>query len=103
MAPEAAGQHDLKTSIKEAMRDEMSRNIENLALENLQKPFFISYLISDAKTLFIKSSLGAIVRSEEVPYRKLLSQVLVGNYQRNNLQFVDMNTLYSGSWPNFLP
>ena len=81
--------------IKKAMKDELERNMKNLALENLEKPFFISYTISDAKTLYISSTLGALIKSEEKPYRKHSARVLVGDYESDNENFVEMNNMYS--------
>ena len=75
--------------IKKAMKDEMSRNMENLNLEGLEKPFFISYTISDAKTLYISSTLGAVISSIEKPYRKHKVRVLVGDYKQSNENFIE--------------
>ena len=80
--------------IKKAMKDEMNRNLENLKLEGLEKPFFISYTISDAKTLYISSTLGAIINSVEKPYRKHRVRVLVGSYKQSNENFIELNNMY---------
>jgi len=82
-------------TIKKAMKDELERNMKNLTLENLEKPFFISYTISDAKTLYISSTLGATFKSEEKPYRRHSARVLVGDYESDNENFVEMNNMYS--------
>ncbi len=90
--------------IQKAMKDEMNRNLENLKLEGLEKPFFISYTISDAKTLYISSTLGAIIRSIEKPYRKHNVQVLVGSYKQNNENFIELNNMYNmGSYEGNIP
>ncbi len=81
--------------VKKAMRDEMNRNLENLALEGLQRPFFISYTISDAKTLYISSTLGAIISSMVKPYRKHRVRVLVGSYKQSNENFIEMNSMFN--------
>lgn len=96
-------QEQTENVVKKAMKDELSRNMEKLAIENLKRPFFISYTISDAKTLFISSSLGAIITSEQIPYRKQQVRILVGDYKRNNENFVDMNTLWSYSSSKNIP
>jgi len=82
-------------TIKKAMKDELERNMKNLTLENLEKPFFISYTICDAKTLYLSSTLGALIKSEEKPYRKHSARVLVGDYESDNENFVEMNNMYS--------
>lgn len=83
----------------DAMEDELERNMASLQLENLASPYFISYLISDAKVTAVESSLGGITYSSQVPYRDKDVTVLVGNNKRNNQNYCDLNTLfnYSGS------
>lgn len=75
--------------ISKAMKDELGRNLNNLALENLKKPFFIGYNIYDFKVMSIKASLGAIVESNEKPYRELWSRIIVGDYKRTQENFFD--------------
>jgi predicted Zn-dependent protease len=77
--------------IKKAMKDEMDRNIGKLLLDKLKKPFFISYTIVDGKNLSIKSSLGSIVDSDENPFRKQSAKVLVGDYNLDNENFVNLS------------
>ncbi|MBI4646034.1 MAG: hypothetical protein HY738_05410, partial [Bacteroidia bacterium] len=79
--------------IKRAMKDELSRNISNLTLEGVQKPYFISYTICDAKTLRISATLGSLISSVETPVREHLTDVFVGDYQRDNQNFFDINIL----------
>ena len=87
-------QTDPDEVIKKAMKDEMNRNLENLELEGLEKPFFISYTISDAKTLYVSSTLGAIISSVEKPYRKHRVRVLVGSYKQSNENFIELKNMY---------
>ena len=62
------------------------------SLENLKKPFFISYTIVDAKRLNVKAALGAIINSIEEPARNQIVKVLVGDYNLNNENFMDMGS-----------
>lgn len=82
----------------EAMEDELERNMASLQLENLASPYFISYLISDAKVTSVESSLGGIIYSSQKPYRDKDVTVLVGNNKRNNLNYCDLNTLFNYSY-----
>ncbi len=84
----------------QAMQDEMDRNLNQLKIEGLKSPYFIGYLITDAKLMVAESSLGAIKYSAEKPYRDQETKVLVGSNKRNNLNFIDENSLF-GSWQNF--
>jgi len=91
-------QDQTSDAIKKAMHDEMARSIEKLAIDKLKKPFYIDYTISDAKTLFVSSTLGSIITSLELPYREQDVKVKVGDYQRTNGNFLDMNSMWSYSW-----
>ena len=78
---------DLQTVAFKAMADEMQRNVNQLKIDSLEKLYYISYLISDAKTTTIESSLGGIIQSKTQPIRNLQTEVLVGSNQRNDLNF----------------
>lgn len=78
-----------------AMEDEMKRNLENLKIEGLKDPYYISYLITDAKYQVVESTLGGVVYSAENPYRNQETMVLVGDNKNNNLNFADENSIYS--------
>ncbi|MGA2297646.1 MAG: metallopeptidase TldD-related protein [FCB group bacterium] len=80
-----------QTIIQKAMKDELSRSMDKLSLENLKKPFFISYTIFDSKIMTIKASLGAIINSEEQPARNQLVKVLVGDYNLDNENYVNLD------------
>lgn len=68
-----------------AMKDELSRNVNELKLPAHNKPFFIMYGISNQKTYSITASLGAIVQSDEMPVReKTTVRILVGDYEFND-------------------
>ncbi|HBX51900.1 MAG: hypothetical protein A2275_12275 [Bacteroidetes bacterium RIFOXYA12_FULL_35_11] len=80
--------------ILKAMKEELKRNIENLKLEKLRKPFFISYTIADAKALQINASLGSVILSEEKQFRKQENTVLVGDNTRTCDNYLDENTIW---------
>ena len=79
--------------IMKAMKDELRRNMNNLALEDLERPFFISYTISDSRQLVIESTLGAIIYTEEKPGRNQDVRVMVGDYKRTNENFFDLTSM----------
>jgi len=59
------------------MKQEIKRGMDSLKIEKMLAPIFISYSISDAKTLQIEAILGGIVKSEERPARLFENRVLV--------------------------
>lgn len=73
-----------KNVIQKAMEDELQRSMKELAYENFEKPFFISYTIDDTKAVSISASLGALLYSNQLPVRNKSVRVLVGNYDFND-------------------
>ena len=88
------GDDNFESVCFEAMEDEIEQNMAALHLNQLQSPYFISYLISDAQITRIKTSLGGILSSVQQPYRDKDVTVLVGNDKCNNTHFFNINTLY---------
>jgi hypothetical protein len=74
-----------------AMQDELNRNIENLKLEGLQNPFFISYTLENNYRIDVNSTLGTIL--ESVMKEKAIPSVrlMVGDYQLNDENFSDQS------------
>jgi hypothetical protein len=84
-----------------AMQDEMNRNMENLKLEKLKSPYYLSYLITDAQLYSVEAQVGSLVKVLDKPLRNQETSVLVGTHQRNNLNFINENALfgwYGGSF-----
>jgi len=84
-----------------AMHDEMNRNMQNLKLDKLKSPYYISYLITDASLYSVETQLGAFVKIINKPFRNQETSVFVGNHQQNNLNFINENKLfgwYGGSF-----
>lgn len=76
--------------IHQAMEQEISRNMKNLHLEGMKDPFYIGLNVVDLNIFSLQSSLGALVRLNELPNRIACNnQVLVGDYNNNNLNYSD--------------
>lgn len=83
-----------------AMNKEIKRSMDSLKLENMQKPVYISYTISNAHTLQIKASLGAIIKSNETQICQFNNRVLVGENGKTNENYVDLSNLWSYNYFN---
>lgn len=70
--------------IEKAMRDELERSMKELKIENLERPYFISYFISDQTKITITASMGAIVFSLVEKIRPFDVDVRVGSYEFDN-------------------
>jgi hypothetical protein len=83
--------HDM---IMQAMKDELNRNIEELSLPGLEKPFYISYTLGDLEIIHTGASLGSIIQENSENLKSQNTFLLVGNYLRANNNYYDVNTLY---------
>ena len=70
-----------------AMIDEMGRSIIQLQLANLEKPYFIQYLVLDEDEFEARATFGALTRSAPSKQRLVYSQVRVGSYDFDNTEF----------------
>jgi predicted Zn-dependent protease len=70
--------------ILKAMNDELNRSMTELTLPNHEKPFFISYSVTDTRETAINASLGALLRATTFPTRVKNVRVMVGNYDFND-------------------
>lgn len=70
-----------------AMRDEMTRSINELKEEGYEKPFFISYTIGDINISYASATLGAITNSDSRGFKSNQTRVMVGDYDRNDENF----------------
>lgn len=80
--------------IVKAMSDELKRNMENLRMEKLEKPYYIDYTIIDEEELTIQASFGGIKRSNRDNGRSLKVNVKIGDYKFDNSNFLSINSLY---------
>ena len=68
-----------------AMNDEMKRNLHQLALPDLEKPYYISYILNRHRHFQVTASLGGLLNSTDQPWQTSGSvQLSVGNYEHNN-------------------
>ena len=84
-AAPAFSQEDIVTK---AMRDEMARSMKKLQLENLEKPYFISYTVADLNSAAASASFGSLNGKLE-PYKGRFAsiQLRVGDYKFDNRNF----------------
>jgi TldD protein len=71
-----------------AMQDGLNRNMNKLVMEDLDRPYFISYTIDDYQALTTTGSLGSLLRSNLDRSRYLTVDVRVGDYSLDNSNFV---------------
>jgi len=77
--------------VMKAMRDELDRSMKQLRLENLDKPYFISYRVDEVKDSRIAATLGSLTSDQQSHTRMLAVEVRVGGYQFDNTNFVSFS------------
>ena len=85
----AQAQKTDRAVVIKAMEDEMSRSMSELSLKDHDRPFFISYTITDYNNMAVGASFGAVVDSNEGPARNSSVRVIVGDYDFNDESFTD--------------
>ena len=76
-----------------AMGDELARS-KTLKLNDLDRPYFIQYAVSELYQAYVAASLGGLLDSSRVHARQPVVQVRVGDYRFDNT-----NSVYSGHEP----
>jgi hypothetical protein len=84
-----------------AMSDELDRSMKQLHLENLEKPYFISYRVVDSDGTNVSASFGALNNSSQNRSRTLNVGVRVGSYQLDNSNFASLGFDISSMTPVF--
>src|SRR5512145_1975004 len=75
-------------SVMQAMRDELQRSMDQLRLEELNKPYFISYTVEEMRATQASASFGSLLTSDESVQRWLQVEVRVGSYELDNSNFM---------------
>ena len=76
-----------------AMRDEIERS-RKMSVSNLEKPYFIQYLVDEAENFSVSASLGGLMTRRHQKYREPEVRIRVGDYAFDNSN-------YTGSSFNF--
>lgn len=75
--------------VLKAMKDELARSMAKLQLEKLEKPYFISYRVTDLTTTSVSASFGSLLTAANPAHSRLLSvEVRVGDYSFDNTNFL---------------
>jgi hypothetical protein len=75
-------------TVIKAMSDELKRSVAELQFKDLEKPYFIQYVILDREQYRAEATFGALTTSRKDQTRILQAQVRVGDYEFDNSEFV---------------
>lgn len=76
--------------VMQAMKDELSRSMNELRLGELEQPYFVSYTVQEVTTIGATASLGGLSRSGESASRTLHVEVRVGDRDLDNTNFYSL-------------
>ena len=79
--------HAEDSILQRALRDELVRSTQQLQLEELERPYFVSYLVREVKTKSSSATFGSLLSSDEGHSRELSVEVRVGDYALDNTNF----------------
>ena len=71
-----------------AMTDELHRSVAELQFKDLDKPYFIQYIVLDQERYRASATFGALTASDSSRARYVQAQVRVGDYDFDNSEFV---------------
>jgi predicted Zn-dependent protease len=74
-----------------ALVDELGRSVTELQFRDLEKPYFIQYIVVDQERYRASATFGALTASDSSRARYLQAQVRVGNYDFDNSEFAPGN------------
>ena len=77
-------------AVTRAMHEEMQRSMQKLQLEQLDKPYFISYRVVDSDSKEVSATLGSVLSRSESRTRFLTVSVRVGDYSLDNSNFLSL-------------
>src|SRR5262249_36240650 len=83
------GQDSVSTDpVMRAMTDELRRSVSELQFKDLDKPYFIQYVVLDQERYRASATFGALTGSDINRARFVQAQVRVGDYDFDNSEFV---------------
>jgi TldD protein len=86
-AADALPQELAQDVILRALVDELDRSLPGLKLEDLERPYFIEYGLTDGASAYVTANLGAVTDRGQTRGRALRTDVRVGSYELDNSNF----------------
>ncbi|HEX2715662.1 MAG TPA: hypothetical protein VHM88_26060, partial [Candidatus Acidoferrales bacterium] len=71
-----------------AMRDELQRSRDRLAIPGLERPYYIEYRLLDLDVRTVSASFGALISTNTARNRFMSVNVRVGDYKLDSSNFV---------------
>ena len=92
----ATATHADEEALMQALRAELERSVDELQMEDMDKPYFVAYTVRDTERLGAAASFGALLPSSESRSRRLSVEVRVGDASFDNTNFRSMGAFSGG-------
>lgn len=76
--------------LMQALRDELTRSMEELQLEDAEKPYFLAYRVFENAASSATASLGGLLNVNDGFNRQLVVELRVGDYDFDNTNFMSL-------------
>ncbi len=86
-------------ALMQAMHEEMTRTLEELQMEDLETPYFVSYTVYDNAQMSAQASFGALLSSNENQGRSVMVEVRIGDPSFDNTNFSFGPSIQSAALP----
>ncbi|MEA3306716.1 MAG: hypothetical protein U9Q34_02925, partial [Elusimicrobiota bacterium] len=77
--------------VLKAMKSEMTRTMNKLRLDNLKKPYFVSYYIVDSTSYLVSASFGDIKSKSVRVHRQGKADIRIGTKKFDNSHYIGNN------------
>ena len=93
-----------RDTVLSALEAELARSIGRLALEGVERPYFIAYTVDETDTRRVEATFGSVVRSSHDRTRFLRTDVRVGGYDVDSSEFLGGRSPFErmGAFPRML-
>lgn len=75
-------------TVMKALVDEMNRSLENLALEDLARPYLVQFRVEDRIRHSMSAAHGGLLGEDDRRSRSLATRIRVGGYNLDNTNFM---------------
>lgn len=86
--------------IFKVLEDELDRNMSELVLEEMERPYYLSYTVDDMQDIMLEASLGTLTSSQPRRTRHVTIDLRIGDPALDNSNFIDG---YYGRGPDYSP
>ncbi len=87
---------DAPSNIIQSIKSEVDRSKSELKIDQLPSPFYITYTLLEMEYVDVSASGGSLINSSNVKRRMGFPFVLVGDFFRNNANYLSFSDFYGG-------